>query len=85
MKRLLIFATTLLFIGCGEGTTSSAVNNEAPTESIVMKSSETYQVFPGDKIKKLSEDVQLTITHNDGEEDSMVVLLQGDAELTRQL
>jgi len=81
MKRLLIFATTLLFIGCGGGTTSSTGN----TETIVMKSSETYQVFPGDQIKKLSEDVQLTITHNDGEEDSMVVLLQGDAELTRQL
>ena len=84
MKRLLIFTATLLLIGCGDGTTSSAGNNMTG-ETIVMKSSETYQVNPGDQIKKLSEDTQITIRHNEGEEGSLVELIQGDAELIRHL
>jgi len=84
MKRLLIYATTLLFIGCGSAT-DTAVNAESTEETIVMASAETYYVSPGDRINKLSEDTQLLITHNEGEEGSTIELLQGSAELIRQI
>ncbi|MGB5965691.1 MAG: hypothetical protein WBG65_09175 [Sulfurimonadaceae bacterium] len=50
-----------------------------------MSSSQIYQVYPGDLIKKSSEDTQLIITHNDGEDKSSVELLQGNADLIRHL
>lgn len=84
MKRLLIYATTLLFIGCGSAT-DSAESGESATETVVMNSSENYQVSPGDRINKLTEDTQLLITHNEGEEGSTIELLQGSAEIIRQI
>ena len=84
MKQLFIFATTLLFLGCGSGT-DSADNAAGQEETVVMTSSETYQVNPGDHINKLTEDTQLVITHNQGEEGSSIELLQGSAEIVRRI
>jgi len=84
MKRILLYATTLLFIGCGSAT-DSAGNGENTTETIAMSSAEIYQVYPGDHVNKLSPDTQLLITHNDGEEGSSIELLQGSAEIIRPI
>ena len=88
MKRLLICATALVFIGCGSGSNSvsSVEGTEDITEEVMeMSNSQVYQVYPGDIIKNLSEDTQLIITHNDSEDESSVELIQGRAELIRNL
>jgi len=92
MKRLFISATTLLLIGCGSGSGSNPVSSSsAGTEDILkeegmeMSLLKTYEVYPGDTIKKLSEDVELIITHNNGEVQSHVELAEGKAKLIRRI
>ena len=91
MKRLFISATTLLLIGCGSGSGSNPASS-VPAEEDVSKDGgmkmsllETYEVYPGDSVKKLSEDAMITITHNDGEVQSSVKLIEGKAELVRKI
>ena len=88
MKQIFIFMTTaMLLVGCGStgGSSSNSGSSTAPEpevpSDIVMVISQPYTVFPGDKIVKTVPDALVQIMHTDGQDESTVVLLEGNATI----
>ncbi len=89
MKKIFIFMTTaMLLIGCDSGSSSnsggSRPSEPEPPSDIVMIISEPYTVFPGDQLVKMVPEAVVRISHSDEQNESTVVLLEGDATIIRQ-
>jgi len=85
MKKILILISALLFVGCGGGGNSSS---SAPTDTIPpgtekMDAGVAYQVSAGDQVVKTSVDAQIKVKHVDGETNSTVELVTGEANIVR--
>ena len=81
MKKILIFITTAILIaGCG----SSGGSSSESTEDVTMVISETYTVYPGNQVLKGSPDTLVQITHIDGQTESTIQLLEGNATIIRK-
>jgi hypothetical protein len=63
--------------------TNSDLDQNSTTENIDMKIGTTYYVSPGNKIVKKTTDALIKIIHKDSEDDSTVVLLEGNASIVR--
>ncbi len=88
MKQIFIFMTTaMLLVGCGSGSSSNSGRSTAPAPkpkpepevNIEMVVSEPYTVFPGDQLVKSVPEALVRISHIDGKDESIVVLLEGNA------
>lgn len=80
MKNIILVASsTLIFIACGGSDSGSNT-----TFSGSMQISETYTLFPGDSVIKNSDPAIITITHKDGEEESNIVLIEGNVTIIRK-
>ena len=80
MKQILIFTTSMLFlIGCGGGESSSE-----STQDVNMVIAELNTVYPGNKIIKNTEGTIVQVTHIDGESESTVILVEGNATIIRK-
>ena len=87
MKQILFLATNaMLLLGCGGGSSSSTGSStpEPPSSDIVMIISQSYTVFPGDKVIKTVPEALIHIKHIDEQLESTVVLLEGNATIIRQ-
>lgn len=74
---MMILAGALLLAGCGNDSKSSGV------EKISMVQGEAVSVYPGDSIEPGSEDTEISIRHEVGEEVKSVTLIAGSADLLR--
>ena len=84
MKELLILVSVLFLIGCGGGGGStSIVKDPLPTGTEEMVAGQTYQVSPGDQVVKTFEDAQVRVVHVDGEINSTIELVEGEANIVR--
>jgi hypothetical protein len=80
MKKILIFTTSMIFlIGCGGGSSSSGSNKD-----VTMTIGQPYTVYSGNKIIKNAEETHVQVTHIDGESESTVVLVEGNATIIRK-
>ncbi len=84
MKELLILVSMLFLIGCGGGGGSTSVAEDPlPTGTEEMVAGQAYQVSPGDQVVKISEDTQIKVVHVDGETNSTIELVAGEANIVR--
>jgi len=91
MKQIFIFMTTaMLLVGCGGGSSSNSGSSTTPApepeppSDIVMVTSQPYTVFPGDQVVKTVPEALVHISHSDEQNESTVVLLEGNATIIRQ-
>ena len=93
MKQIFIFMTTaMLLVGCGGGSSSNSGSSTTPApepepeppSDIVMVTSQLYTVFPGDQVVKTVPEALVHISHSDEQNESTVVLLEGNATIIRQ-
>lgn len=78
MKKILtLIATMLVIVGCGD----SASNKTFEGQILV---SQTYTLYPGDSVVKDSENALISITHKEGEAESLVTLIEGNVTILRQ-
>ena len=86
MKEVLILVSILFLIGCGGGGGSTTVTEDPlPAGTEKMAAGQTYQVSPGDQVVKTSKDAQIRVAHVYGEANSSVELIEGDANLVKNL
>ncbi len=92
MKKLLILISVFFLVGCGggsgggSGSSSSAtvpVEPTLPDGTEKMIAGQTYQVSSGDQVVKTSEDAQIKVIHVDGETNSTIELVTGEANIVR--
>lgn len=76
---ILLISASLLFIGCGGSDSGSNTTFEG-----AMVISQNYTVFPGDSVIKGSDNAVISITHNDGEAESTITLIEGNVTIIRQ-
>ena len=82
MKYLFTLLTLLIFTGCGE-TEEQAVAS-APTVTIIeMEPNKSYTVYTGDRLEKTSDDAQISMTKTAQDDRTIVVLLEGSAQIIR--
>ena len=82
MKYLLTLLTLLLFIGCGETPEETAA--PVPTVTIIeMEPNLSYTVYTGDRLEKTSDDAQISMTKTAQDDTTIVVLLEGSAQIIR--
>jgi len=80
MKKItLLISTVFLFTACGGSNSGSNSTFEG-----AMVVSQSYTVFPGDKVIKASDDAAISVTHKEGEAESSITLLQGEVSIVRQ-
>ena len=80
MKKIFIFTTSMIFlVGCGGGSSSSGSNKD-----VTMAIGQPYTVYSGNKIVKNAEGTQVQVSHTDGESESIVVLIEGNATIIRK-
>lgn len=88
MKQIFIFIATALFlVGCGGGSSSSSSSGTTPnppSSDVIMVTSQPYTVFPGDQVVKAVPEAIVRISHIDGQDESTIVLLEGNATIIRQ-
>lgn len=87
MRKILILISVLLFVGCGGGGNSSS-SSSVPTDTIPpgtekMDAGVVYQVSTGDQVVKTSVDAQIRVKHVDGETNSTIELVAGEANIVR--
>ncbi|WP_345977649.1 hypothetical protein [Sulfurimonas sp. HSL3-7] len=70
---------TLLFIGCGEATDET--KTRADTVAIEMEPGKSYRVYRGDQLVKTSDDAKISIAKTIQENETVVVLLEGSAQI----
>jgi hypothetical protein len=85
MKQILILTTiSILLAGCGRsGESSSNTNYQGSEESGKMVIDKIYTMHPGDSVKKISDNPIIQITHINHSESSNIVLLSGEATISR--
>lgn len=88
MRKLLILISVFFLLGCGGGSGSSSgttvsVEPALPDGTEKMIVGQTYQVLPGDQVVKTSEDTQIKVVHVDGETNSTIELVAGEANIVR--
>ena len=87
MRQIFTFTTLIFFlVGCGGGGSSSSTSSSSSykyTEDETMVVSQSYIVYPGNKIIQTSPDTLIRIVHTDGEEQSTVTLVEGNATIIR--
>ena len=82
MKKTILLASALLFMGCG----SSDSSIEGSESKIVnMEYNKIYSVKKGDKIVKTTDDAIVKITKQTESETSDVELLEGKAQIISAL
>ena len=82
MKYIFILITALFILGCGDSSSSSAAKSaQTDSKRLDMQIDKTYTVFPGDSVKKDTEDTVITISKNSKETESYVTLKKGKAHI----
>jgi len=88
MKQIFIFIITVMLLsGCGGSSSSSSSGggeSNPPSSDVDMVISETYTVYSGDQLVKTVEGTLVGIAHVDGQNQSIVVLLEGSAKIIRK-
>ena len=88
MRKLLFLISIFFLVGCGGGSGSSPgatvpVEPTLPDGTEKMIAGQTYQVSSGDQVVKTSEDAQIKVIHVDGETNSTIELVTGEANIVR--
>ena len=88
MGKILILISVFFLVGCGGGSGSSSgvtvpVEPALPDGTEKMIAGQTYQVSSGDQVVKTSEDTQIKVIHVDGETNSTIELVIGEANIVR--
>ena len=84
MRKLLLLISVFFLVGCGGGSGSTKIVTESlPNGTEKMIAGETYQVSPGDQVVKTFEDTQIKVIHVDGETNSTIELVLGEANIVR--
>lgn len=80
---ILLIVSSFLLEGCGGGGDGSSPSRPVGPSEEEMQLDKTYTLFPGDKIIKLTENAEVSITHVAGHEESDVRLVAGEAKIIR--
>ncbi len=80
MKNILLYSTlTIALIGCGGGSGGGSGTYEGP-----MSPQTKYTMYAGDSVEKASSSAIVQITHADGQNQSTIELVEGNATIIRQ-
>lgn len=71
----------LLLTGCGEATNKTNTTEE--TAAIEMEPNKSYSVYRGDQLVKTTDDTRISIARTVREDETIVVLLEGSAQIIR--
>lgn len=71
----------LLLTGCGEATNKTNTTEE--TAAIEMEPNKNYSVYRGDQLVKTTDDTRISIARTVREDETIVVLLEGSAQIIR--
>ena len=75
---------SLFLIGCGGGSSSnSSGGGTPPTSNVDMVIGQSYSVYTGNTIVKDTATAKVSIRHIDGQNESIVELLEGSATIVR--
>jgi len=81
MKNILLYSTlTIALIGCGGGSGGGSSNStyEGPMALQIQ-----YTMYPGDRVERASASTIVSITHVDGQDQSTIELVEGNATIIR--
>ncbi|MBA1420492.1 MAG: hypothetical protein FAF03_06450 [Epsilonproteobacteria bacterium] len=80
MKNILLYSTlTIALVGCGGGSGGGSGTYEGP-----MSPQTKYTMYAGDRVEKASSSAIVQITHVDGQNQSTIELVEGNATIIRQ-
>lgn len=82
MKNILLYsALTIALVGCGGGSGGSSNNStyEGP-----MSPQTPYTMYQGDRVERTSSSTVIQITHVDGQNQSTIELVEGNATIIRK-
>ena len=82
-KPYIITVIVLALAGCGDDSSSAAVNRDDLNKNIRMEQGKAYKVQKGDQIEKISKNPQIKIDSNLTSGESIVTLLSGEASIIR--
>jgi len=86
VRKLLFLVSVLILVGCGGGSGTVVSTPQEPTlpdGTEKMIAGQTYQVSSGDQVVKTSENAQIKVLHVDGEVNSTIELVLGEANIVR--
>jgi hypothetical protein len=78
MKNILLYSITIVLVGCGGGSGGSSSTYKGP-----MSLQKKYTMYEGDSVAKSSASAIVKITHVDGQNQSTIELVEGNATIIR--
>jgi len=84
MKNILLFSTlTIALVGCGGGSDGGAGGGSGSYEG-PMSPQTKYTMYEGDRVERSSSSAIVQITHVDGQNQSTIELVEGNATIIRK-